>query len=185
MKKIFYRALIGEMGNLTPNEAIMYSFLVSKSISCLGSDIFDSNGKLNVYDLQEYLKDNNVRVNLAEFTYKQLSKELNISFQSAMNGIKTLNDSGFIIKNKIFAPPELVEKGYFEIPEIPNLKGLSLIFYSFLKDRANIHGGYIDAYRYKIAELFHVSEPMVKKLLSNLYKLNIIERLENGKLKIN
>lgn len=185
MKKIFYRALIGRMGNLTPNEAIMYSFLASKTISSLGADIFDFNGRLDTYELEQYLKDNNSRIELVKFSYKQLSEELNISFQSAMNGIQSLKDCKIITDNKIFIPPALVEKGYFELPNNSNLKGLSLIFYSFLKDRARKRDGYIDAYRYKLAELFSVSEPMVKKLLSKLYKLELIERLPDGRLKIN
>lgn len=131
IKRPYYRAIIGNYKNLTPNEKILYSFLVSKSI--LQIDSIKQGNKIPKDNLLRYLKINNNRINLAEFTYKQLSKELNMSFQSAMNGIKTLNDSGFIIKSKIFAPPELVEKGYFEIPEISNLKGLSLIFLFFFK----------------------------------------------------
>lgn len=184
MKIIFYRSLIGRAKNLTPNERMMYSFLVSKTIAQMGEH-FDFEKHLMLNDLYDFLQEKNNRLNVYEISYKKLADELNISFQSAINGYRSLIANKYIVNGEIYISKELIENGYFIIPEIHRLKGEALLFYSFLKDRSRKYDGEIDTYRYKLAELFGVKEPTIKQLLSKLYKFRLIERLNNGKLKIN
>ena len=56
MKIIFYRSLIGRAKNLTPNERMMYSFLVSKTIAQMGEH-FDFEKHLMLNDLYDFLQE--------------------------------------------------------------------------------------------------------------------------------
>ena len=78
MKVIYYRALIKGTNKLTPDEKILYSFLVSKSITDC-NDLFNSDGltinKDALYDCDDYIE-------LKEMNNSKISRELGITRQS-------------------------------------------------------------------------------------------------------
>lgn len=183
MKIVFYRSLIGHAQNLTANERIMYSFLASEAVRDKLSDEF---GFINKYELEELVFKYKERLPLPKVSYKYLSEALNISYQSAINGYKALKEHNFIdANNRIYIGLKLFQMGYFEIPRTYDIKGEALLLYAFLRDKAAMNDGIVSEYRSNIAAQFGVKEAMIKQLLSKLYKYNYIERLENGKLKIN
>lgn len=134
MRIIFYRSLIGQAANLTANERIMYSFLASEAVTNKLSNEF---GFIDKYELEELVYKCKERLPLPKVSYKYLSESLNISYQSAINGYKSLKEHNFIdADNRIYIGLKLFQKGYFEIPYHPALKGEALLFYAFLKDKS-------------------------------------------------
>lgn len=183
MKKIFYKALL-KSDDLTYNEMILYSFLVSKSISILDAVWIPGESKLADYTIDDNLS-KSPYIPLYGMSYKRLSEELNISFQSAINGLNKLKIIGYIKEDTIFVDKGMLLSGYFELDTTPiGLKGETLIFYSYLKEKASKYGGRIDTYKVKIAKELNVSTVVVKKLLNRLYKMNLAKRLSDNKLQI-
>lgn len=89
-----------------------------------------------------------------------------------IDGDSILIDRGFI------------DEGYFELDTESGTKGELLIFYSFLKDKSSRYGYCIDTFKCKLAEQSDKSTISVKKMLNKLYKIGLIERMVDGKLKI-
>lgn len=184
MKIVYYRNLISRGCNLTPTERIVYSFLVSKSITYF-SDLFDSDGVcIMTEDLYDTIDDYG-SIPLYQISIRKLAKELNISNQTVITSIKRLRDLEYICDDNIYVDKETICGGYFELLHSDIVSGQTLIFYSFLKDRAKKYGGCIDTYKCQLATLFCVNLSSIKQYLNKLYKVGLIERLENGKLQIN
>ena len=183
MKKVFYKSLLRGALHLTPTERIVYSFLVSKSITYI-DEVFDKDGLcLNMSDLDDILSTDNY-IDLYHISSKRLSNELNISPRNLFYSLKRLRENNYIKDNSIYVNKELIESGYFLLSDDKRLSGELLIFYSYLKHKAERYGGYIDTFRYKLAEEIGSTKIAVTKLLNRLYKLSLAKRLENNKLMI-
>ena len=52
------------------------------------------------------------------------------------------------------------------------------------REKAKPYGGSIDTYKWKLAKDFGVSKISVNQYFTRLKKLNLIKRLDNGKLMI-
>ena len=183
MKIVFYRHLLTEKQGLTPNERMLYSLLVSKSLLII-DEVFNSDGENMdmeyVYDMlsnDEYIEINHISIH-------NIMRALNISEQSVLNGMRTLKDLGIILDNNIHVPKSLLKRGYFEINTQIPLKGELLVFYHYLKDKAKRYGGCIDTFKYKLAEETGTTIIAIKQSLNKLYKRGYIKRLENGKLQV-
>ena len=183
MKIVFYKSLLKGAPHLTPTERIIYSFLVSKSITYI-DEVFDKDGLcLNMSDLDDILSTDEY-IGLYPISFTRLSDELNISLRISFYSLKRLRDCNYIKGNSIYVNKSLIESGYFELSDDKRLKGELLIFYSYLKHKAERYGGYIDTFRYKLAEEMGSTKIAVTKLLNRLYKLSLAKRLENNKLMI-
>lgn len=183
MKKVFYKSLLRGAPHLTPTERIIYSFLVSKSITYM-DEVFDKYGLcLNMSDLDDILSTNEY-IDLYPINFRRLSHELNISLRNIAYGIEKLRKNNYIKDNSIYVNKLLIESGYFELSDDKRLKGELLIFYSYLKHKAEKYGGCIDTFRYKLAEEIGSTKIAVTKLINRLYKLSLAKRLENNKLMI-
>lgn len=186
MKVIYYRALIKGTNKLTPDEKILYSFLVSKSITDC-NDLFNSDGltinKDALYDCDDYIE-------LKEMNNSKISRELGITRQSIINAKQKLLDNYYIIfgkhgNAKIFAPQRLFVHGYFELQGIGKLRGDLLVFYSYLLDKSKKYNYCIDTFKYRLAEDLGKTKVSITKLLNRLYEKGYAERLKDGRLKIN
>lgn len=189
MKIVYYRALLHTLGDLTPNEKILYSFLVAKSVTDI-KEVFDVNGKsINQDELFRCLEENENLIPLKYFSNSCLSRELHFSRQGIIDSMAALRSLGYITTDRysetcIFVSWETLTSGYFELRNAEKLTGDLLVFYSFLYDKAKHHNSVIDTLKYKLAEDLGKTKVAVTKLLNRLYKLGLAERLENGKLLI-
>ena len=181
MKIIFYKTLLNGAKNLTPTERIIYSFLVSKSITFI-SDFFDNDGIcLNIDGVYEYVEDNHW-IDLFPISIRKMANELNITQPTVINGMKKLRKLNYINDEYIFVDKELLINGYFELHRLDLLSGQVLIFYSYIKHKAEMFGNSIDTYRSKLAETLGIKIYSINQYLAKLYKLNLIKRLDNNKL---
>ena len=181
MKIVFYKALLNRAKDLSPTERIIYSFLISKSVTYI-SDFFDVDGTcLNVEELYSYLEVCKY-IELFPISTRRLAEVLHITHPTVINGLKKMRKLGYIQNSDIFVDKEYLEYGFFELHRYDILTGQVLIFYSFIKDKARLYGGCIDTFRIKLAELFDVAIYSINQYLAKLYKLNLIKRLDNNKL---
>lgn len=169
---------------MTPSGKILYSFLVSKSITRLDC-IFNIDGLEIDYDnLCMYLEENNNMIDLCELNHSKIAKELGQTRKTVIEGIKHLKELNIIGDDCIFLTKELISGGYFELTKMDILKGELLIFYSFLKDKSAKYGYCIDTFKSKIGNQIGKSKIAVTKLLNRLYDIGLAKRLDNGKLLI-
>lgn len=184
MKIVFYKTLLTEYSELTPTEKIVYSFLVSKSVTNLGSDFFSSDGTAIDNDaLYESLCDG-AYIPIYEISIRKMAKTLNIVNQTVITSIRRLENEKLIVAGNIFVDSSLLKNGYFELHRNDILTGQVLIFYSFIRSKSQLYDGCIDTYKRQLGEIMGIKVYSVQQYLSKLYKLGLIERLENGKLKI-
>lgn len=108
----------------------------------------------------------------------QIATVLNLSRKTVVDALKTINKSNWI-SNK-----HIVQGGYFELKHHDLLKGELLIFYSFLLSMSEKYDHCIDTYKAKIGKYIGKEKVAVTKLLNRLYKVELAERLANGKLLI-
>lgn len=183
MKIIYYRTLLSRGRNITPTERIVYSFLVSKSITQL-DEVFQQNGTgIDTALIYDYI-DENKWVDMHYISYRNLAKELNITIQTAFVSLQHLKEEDYIRDDKIYVNRELLEKGYFELHNSDVLTGQVLIFYSYLKDKADKNEGKVNVYKQHLAELFGVKIFSINQYLQKIYSLGIAKRLDDGKLLI-
>ena len=179
---VFFRTLLGRAKNLTPTERIMYSFLASKSIMC-NSEIFDKDGAyVNKNALQMMLIDT-CRIPLYEMSISKIATEIGVSKKTAITAMANLRINGYIKDDMIFVNNELVENGYFELCYKEGLSGWTLIFYSFLVDRARIDK-YTSLTRKQMAGILKVNIKSIDQYLAKLSSLGLIERINDYKLKV-
>lgn len=184
MKYIFYRSLLGE-DSLTPTEKVIYSFLVYKSLPLIDEVMRGSDeNSFNLETLDSALNCDDY-FPLYSISYRRLSQIFGISLQTAFTSVQELKKRFFIIDGEIHISNTLIKGGYFPLYVDTGLKGELLIFYSYLKSKADKYGGSIDTFKYKLAEDLHTTKTAITNLLNRLYKKGYAERLENGKLKVN
>lgn len=190
MKIIYYRTLLKRAKNLTPNERILYSFLVAKSISSI-EQIWDVNGdELNQDVLDEYFSEFGNWFKMCTLNHTKMAKELHLTRKTIINGLAKLEKLGYIRYNQyceleIFINKELLKSGYFELYNINQLSGELVVFYSYLVNKGQQYDYCIDTFKYRLAEDLGKTTTAITKLLNRLYRLGFAERLDNGKLLIN
>lgn len=183
MKIVFYRTLLTRGRNITPTERIVYSFLVSKSITYF-NDLFDKDGNcldvISLYDTLDY----SPWLEIYPISHTKIANELNISRQSVIRSLKNLQYKRYIQNDRIFVNRDLLEQGYFELHLSDVLTGELLIFYSFLKEKSKNYNNCIDTYKEGLSIQMNTTKIAITKLLNRLYALGLAERLDNGKLRI-
>lgn len=183
MKLVFYRTLLSQGWGLTPTEGIMYSFLVSKSLLMLNECYELDGGSLNMSVLCDLVDDEGC-VDMYEISIRKFAQVLNVTPRTIINGMHHLEALGLIRGSMVYVDVALVSGGYFELHHHDVLSGQLLVFYSYLRDRADVFDGSIDTHKARLSELFGVKVYSIKQYFSRLYKANLIERLKNGKLRI-
>ena len=183
MKIVFYRNLLQVRDYLkTPNEKIVYSFLLSKAM--FYNDFFDADGQsLMMDDVRECLNEYNY-LGMYSYSVRRIASELNLSPTTVSSVIEKLKFDNIIKNDEIYVNFHIIKKGFFSLECPHGIKGELRIFYSFLKDKASQYNGSIDTFKYKLAEKYNTTETAVTKLLNRLYELKLAKRLPNGKLEI-
>jgi hypothetical protein len=163
-KVVMFRSLLMNR-DFTHCEKIVYSHLAA--LSMLEGQKFDNDW-----------------FSLKMGSFRKTAKHLAITPQTLMVSKKSLIAKGIIKGDKIYIPNSLYGKGYFELFNRDKLSGAILIFYSYIKDRAKLYGGSIDTYKSRLAQIFGVKIYSISQYLTKLYSLNLIKRLDDGKLLI-
>ena len=161
---VIYRSIMSD-DNFKPSERILYSIFSAYALyqnKHIGGDWYEFNVE-------------NVR---------KFCRELNITSQTFYRTQKDLCEKDLIRGNLIYVPKSLTEKGFIKLHGYNKTGGLLLIFYSYLREKAKPYGGSIDTYKWKLAKDFGVSKISVNQYFTRLKKLNLIKRLDNGKLMI-
>lgn len=185
MKMMFYQDLLSEM-EYTPNEKIIYSFLICKSITLIDCAFTSDGTELDYNEIVNTLEWDNV-VTMYSISQRKLANTLGIANKSVFNALKTLDYySAINLKQSLIKiQPKIIKGKFFPLLLESGLKGELLIFYSYLKHKSEYFGGTIDTFKYKLAEEFHTTKIAVTNMLNRLYRKGFAERLDNGKLKIN
>lgn len=185
MKFMFYQELLDET-SYTPNEKIIYSFLIYKSIPLIDCAFTSDGTELDYNEILSTLEWDNV-VAMYSISQRRLADVLGVANKSVFNALKTLTYYGDINQEEglIRINPKVIQGKYFPLLTESGLKGELLIFYSYLRNKSEYFGGVIDTFKYKIAEEFRTTKIAVTNMLNRLYRKGFAERLENGKLKIN
>lgn len=182
MKKVFFKTLLTRAKNISANERILYSFLASKSIARTDS-VFEVDGDcINQENLSFAFEEGNKRLDLCEISHSKLAKELSMSRQSVITGLKHLKELGYIGDDWIYVNEELIEHGYFELIHTEKISGELLIFYSYLLDKSKKYNYCIDTYKVNIGIKLNKTKVAITKLLNRLYVAGLATRNKDGKL---
>ena len=182
MKIVFYRTLLKGAKGLTPSEKILYSFLVAKSITRIDC-AFETRGmELCLENITEEMQDSNNYIALCELNHCKIAKELHQTRRTIIDGLRHLEELGYIHNDRIFANERLIAHGYFELVHAEILKGELLIFYSYLLNKSEKYKYCIDTYKAAIGQQLGKTKVAITKLLNRLYEVGLAERLDNGKL---
>lgn len=147
-------------------------------------DAFAHDGKNLNYDTLGYIFEDDSYVQMSYFSINTLSSILGISRRCIIDSLNMLKMMRIIDGDSILIDRDFIDEGYFELDTESGTKGELLIFYSFLKDKSSRYGYCIDTFKCKLAEQSDKSTISVKKMLNKLYKMGLIERMDDGKLKI-
>ena len=176
---------------LTPNQKIVYSYAISKSIIKI-PDLFNKDGDgidMSYLDFAEC--DNNViSLDFEVKSWGKLANDLGISRRS-MTDIKTsLSSYGFVTDNRVYFDKDILSSGYFRLICGCGLSKMLLILYSWLYEKSKSFDFTIDTYEWHIAKQFNISLSNIENMVSRLSQKGYVTRLFNsdgsyGKLKIN
>lgn len=183
-KIIFYRSLLKGVKELTPNEKIVYSFLVYKSLC--KTDWAFKGGKLDKEAICCFINNNNSLISIRNFNKSKIAKTLYISVNTITRSFCNLEKYGYI-KNDgtnwwVFVNWELLSNGYFELYHLDKLKGDLAIFFAYIADKGSRHNYNIDTWKTQMAKDLDKTKLAITKLLNRLYRLKLAKRLDNGRL---
>ena len=190
---VFYRNLLSDpkWDMLTPNQKIVYSYAISKSIIKI-ADLFNKDGDGIDMSYLDFAECNNNVISL-DFELKnwgKLANDLGISRRS-MTDIKTsLFSYGFVTDNRVYFDKDILSSGYFRLICGCGLSKMLLILYSWLYEKSKSFNFTIDTYEWYIAKQFNLSLSNIENMISRLSKKGYVTRLFNsdgsyGKLQIN
>ena len=208
-KRVIFKNLFmyDKLYKLSYNTQMVLSLLIWDSMKQIGKPFIEiwSNDKSNLF-ISEYLKGDNVSIKSKYLGEKYIEKECLLPHSSVSVAMKDLSNIGLIKIDKvektieIFARKEMFHHGYIELfyPSKENssyidkktnkevkINSHDIIIYSYLKYKSKKYDGCIDTYISKLAIELSVCERDIKRYLARLKEFGLIERLNNGKLKIN
>ena len=176
------------MEDLSPNEGIVYSELIFYSLS-QNKDY--KNGEFIYFEAAENMLSLYQQLGWKEsFPYfplgiKELMRRTEMTFPTIKKILCSLQTKGYLDENYIKCSVPLLQEGYLKIPKGTGVKGKQLVFYAYLLDRSKKYKGIIDTWAYRFKELCGIDADDVYFILQCLKKKGLVERMENGKLKIN
>lgn len=185
---IFYRTLLKRATNLTPNEKILYSFLVSKSISQTGWALDAKTSKFDKDAMKHFFHHFGNWLGMCDINHSKMARELHFSRMMVISSLKKLESLGYIRNDgniwRIFVNWELLNNGYFEMHNLDELSGDLAIFYAYLLSKGARFDYRIDTWKSKMAEDLGKTKIAITNLLNRLYRLGFAKRLSDGKLLI-
>lgn len=176
------------MEDLTPNEGLIYSELLFHS---LASNEEYRNGELLYVDAAREVLTIYQQLKWEEsiiyypLSTKELMRKTEMTFPTVKKILDSLKIKEYIHNGYIKCPLALLEQGYIKIPKGTNVRGRQLIFYGFLLNKSKWYRGIIDTWAYRFKELCGVDADDAYFMIQCLKKKGLVERLEDGRLKIN
>ena len=179
----FYRHLFQHMKELTPNEGIVYSEILFHSL--METESYTADGQFSrELAVEGIMDDGDGCITYQPLSEARLMKRTCMSYPTVQKAVRSLKSKLIIAGNRIKCPPELIERGYIEIPPDTSLRGRMLIFYGLLLDRSAPYGGITDTWAYRYEEICGVKKDNYYWLISQLQQRGFVERLEDGRLRI-
>lgn len=185
---VYYKYLFLHMGDLTPNEGLVYSELLFHSLV--------SNKDYRTGDLLyiDKVKEDMINYQLMRWeesvpyyslSVRELMDRTELTFPTVKKAVASLESKEYIKNSYIMCPLDLLEGGYIKVLKNTELKGRQLIFYSYLVDRSRRYKGIIDTWAYRFKELCGVDTDDAYFMIKQLKKKGLLERLDDGRLKVN
>lgn len=183
----YYKYLYQHGEDLSPNEGLIYSELLLHSL--VSNRQFLTGELLYIDAAKEAMKNYRLLGWDEDIEYypmdtATLMKHTELTFHTVKKALSSLEEKGYIRQGYIKCSLEIVDAGYIKIPYKTGLKGRQLLFYALLLDRSHRYGGVIDTWAYRFKELCGIEEGHVYFLINKLKKVGLVERTEDGKLKI-
>lgn len=179
---VYYNYLFRNLAELSPNEGILYSALVYKSLSV--PECFSPDGKFSDEYAIAYAEDSDNFIALCDSNVTQLSKQTEMSRQTVRSCLFGLRSKYLMSSDVISCPSALISQHYLTIPPGTGLKGQQLLFYGLLLHKSQLYGGTVDSWAYKLAEQSGLTIDNVYVLIHILHRKGFIRRLDDGRLKI-
>lgn len=176
------------MEDLDPNEGIIYSELLFHSLT---SNTEFLTGELLYIDAAKQLVENykymqwKEEIDYYPLDVKTLMSRTDMTFPTVKKILRNLEDKEYIRKGCIRCPYDLLQEGYIKLPKGTGAKGRQLVFYGLLLDRSKQFNGTVDTWAYKLMELSGTTKDNVYFLIKQLKAKGLVERLKDGRLKIN
>lgn len=193
MKIIFYECLLN-VGDLLPepNDRILYSYLVYKSIA--NADAIFTGGQFDKDTFSSYMNENESGI-IRNLSIPKISSELSLSFNTVKSRLYFLEDRRLIKRYagsfnhkktdvEVKYIPGIGKSRFFELLPINGLNGMNRIVFSYLYAKAR-KTGYIITPDSKQRTEFGISRKYYQKIICELKQFRLIERTKEKYLKIN
>lgn len=176
MNFVIYRTILQD-GKLTPEEKIVYSYLVYRSI---GKATFMANG--DVDSLTEMSKYSGTYIPIWEEDKVRTAANLSISLRNIHYIFHRLMDYGYIKGDSVLIPNN-IQSGYFDMHYLRGLNTVCGIVHSYLIDKSSKYNP-IDTYHQKMAQELGMSVSQLSQNLTKLSKNGLIATVRQGKRKL-
>jgi DNA-binding MarR family transcriptional regulator len=185
---VYFKYLFQHMEDLSPNEGLIYSELLLYSLT--SNQAYKSGELLYIDQVKDVVANYKLlgwkeSIDYYPLDIKELMRRTEMSFPTVRKAMDNLIEKGYIEGSDIRCPLDLLQKGYLKIPKGTKAKGKQLIFYGFLLNRSEKYKGIIDTWAYRFKELCGVDTDDAYFMIKQLKKKGLVERLEDGRLKIN
>ena len=188
MKIVFYNCLFGDGRFPETNDKIIYSYLIYKSLVTIDGVFQNEESTFDFNVVTEFWEDN-AYSGMCRISAYKIAKDLGMSVNTIKSRMLVLRKMGIVKWDDEYIYVAYLNNiktsYYFELLLDTGLKGEKLIVYSYLKNKSKDYNNIISTFDKKQAQEFGLSKKHYQKILCELYKDGLIERLNNGKLKIN
>lgn len=188
MRLVFYNCLFGDKHFRETNDKIIYSYLVYKSLVTIDGVFQNQDNAFDFEVISDFWSYNNY-TEVYRFSYSKAASDLKMSVNTIKSRMKVLQQIGAIRFNGDYLlvgyTSGIKSSKYFDLLIDTNLKGEKLIVYSYLKYKSKSYNNIITTFDKTQAEEFAISKKHYQKILCELYNDKLIERLPDGRLKIN
>lgn len=188
----FYKVLLNErelrqqedMGWLREKESANFKMLYSHIIFRSVSQYVNTLSEQLTEDFYTDFVDGRY-IPLCKIPKTRLGKDLHISKCGVLMMFKEFTERGIIKDNQIYVPKGIRKGGYFELCTEQDIKGLTLLLYSFMSDLATFlveeigNEGRIYLTTTKMGERLNTDRTNITDTLKILKAKGLIERVEN------
>lgn len=188
MKSIIYKELLKREIMEEGNDIIVYSFILSKSISQTDCIWNVDDSTLNKEFLNDMFDNNdNILFDCFDLNISKIAYEVGLTERTIKNSINRLKKQNLIFNNEynetlIWCNKSIINGGYFTyMPK--GLTGNLAIIYQMLFDKGEKYGNTINTWRSKLSQQLNISVSTLDYYFTTLKKKKYIYRdNNNGKL---
>lgn len=179
MESVFYRRALS-FEQLSISDALVYSFLVYRSLVCTDNECYDLDGN---FTMDGIMPDENGYIIMRNVSRTDVANSLNIAKRTAFNSISRLREFNLICYDE--SGDELIYIGdnkeiigdFFPLEPETELKGLELVVYSYLKNKCKKYV-VVDKFHKSIANELYMSRPHLEMILTKLEKAGRVSKVK-------